>query len=680
MAAHRYFLLCIAFLVSTMLTVAPATSQSLTKIEKQAFRSFEKGNYVDARRNFEKLHRSSFNLQSSSLYLARCYLELHHPQQAYNILKKVENPSQEHLYWLITASYSLEKFQEADQLIRDFEDTASYNLSEITTKVELAMDSYVSERGYLVQNFGPEINTEAREYSAIMYNDYNKLLYTSRKESGSNTAYDGLAYETIYSTEIDTTDTWKKAQPLNTGLNQATSHDATVQIFSNGRKMISYRDGLLFVSENKEGIWSNHEELIIHGLQGSDTHCFMTEDEKTLFFASDYRSETGDLDLYVTYKNEAGGWSEPRSLEVLNTKYDEDSPFLAKDGTLYFSSRGHDSMGGYDIFKSSYDSLEKSWKTPENLGFPINTVAEDTYYTTDGKLGYLSSTRKGGYGSLDLYRVFLFNKVKVQGVMYNDQQEPMSNASITVNYDSTTLHSYTDENGRYEMFVPINQKMKIKFVKDSLNQFEGDYIVNIFMKDENSNEFNFYIDYLSTANEDSSVKHINIAVRNDQKENSIIASTSAQEERAWTDSVNHAIMKRRTVERGAPEVTLAILKGENKVDIQSQNLRLRNASVESNNKPAEVADATFKKSTKSDSTGYTVQILAKAKKNDPDQRYFEHIDTKLVIESIRGNDGLERYFIGVFRTQEEASRILSNVRNNGYNDAFVRKLSAYSQF
>jgi hypothetical protein len=406
----------------------------------------------------------------------------------------------------------------------------------------------------------------------------------------------------------------------------------------------------------------------------------MTDDENTIFFASDFMSEGEDLDLFVAYKNEEGVWSEPEPLQIFNTEFDEDSPFLASDSTFYFSSRGHNSMGGYDIFKSTYDPVKKSWTKPQNLGFPINTVAEDTYFSTDGKIAYLSSTREGGYGSLDLYRVFLFNKVKVEGVLYNKDQKPMTDAQIIIHYDSITLNSFTDENGNYEMFVPVNKKMHIRFVKDSLDQFEGDYIANIFMKDENNNEFNFFIDYLSpeSKNEEEAVSHINIEVKNDYKENPIIASTAAEEEVKWSDSVNTVVTKILHEKLEAKELTYLEEK-EDKIEIKSQNLHIRDAVVERTEKSVVEEKTTDENPTVTQpSKNYTIQILAIKKKEKPDQMYFSELEPGSDIGSIMGKDGINRFYIGEYPSKKEALREMRSLREKGYSDAFIRKLSKYA--
>ena len=97
----------------------------------------------------------------------------------------------------------------------------------------------------------------------------------------------------------------------------------------------------------------------------------------------------GGFDIYFSTKNKKGEWGPSKILgKVINTEGDEDAPFIQFDGkTLYFSSTAHNGMGGFDIFKSEYDSASNEWSNPENLGYPLNTPDDDIYFvmTKDGK-------------------------------------------------------------------------------------------------------------------------------------------------------------------------------------------------------------------------------------------------------------------------------------------------------
>ncbi|MGL1887931.1 MAG: OmpA family protein [Reichenbachiella sp.] len=527
-----------------------ASSQDLDKTYKLGAKHFAKSNYVTALKEFKLLSDSGYLDNDIASYLAKCYLELHQPQKAKDIISSLDSANDFNRYLLAKANYFTEDFESAYQLIQTIHDTSGINTKELIDNINSSSSSYSKSEGFVVQNFGPAINTSEREYSAVMYNDYNKLLYTSRSVGSGNTDVDGLLYETILSTSIDSNNNWFQAKPLAISLEHERKHDATIQVYKEGKRLISYHDGELFTSTLLDGVWTKDGSLDIHDFDALDTHCYMSEDEQSIIFASDYQSFGHDLDLFISRKDEKGKWMVPVPISELNTEYDEDAPFISGDSTLYFSSRGHGSMGGYDIFKSTYDDHTRSWSKPESLGHPINTVSEDIYYTTDGKLGYMSSSRLGGFGSLDLYRIYLFNQVKIMGYIINEENnKPIADVQIDLEYDSLYFRSYSDINGKYEMFVPVNKNMKVTFIKDSLDLYEGEYIVNVFFKDKSDHEFNFRINYSDEEQDPNAIanirapettKELKIDVKNDFALTDEELTIAKIFEKTWADSITQA--------------------------------------------------------------------------------------------------------------------------------------------
>jgi len=135
----------------------------------------------------------------------------------------------------------------------------------------------------------------------------------------------------------------------------------------------------------------------------------ISSDNSRLYFASDRPGGYGGIDLYLCQRLPNGRWSEPQNLgPTVNTKYDEDFPNISPDGkVLYFSSKGHTSMGGYDIYKAKWDPFKKKFVGTKNVGYPINTPDDDMNFriSENGKYGYISALRKEGEGGLDIYRV-----------------------------------------------------------------------------------------------------------------------------------------------------------------------------------------------------------------------------------------------------------------------------------
>ncbi|MEX2380262.1 MAG: hypothetical protein WD530_05935, partial [Vicingaceae bacterium] len=146
------------------------------------------------------------------------------------------------------------------------------------------------------------------------------------------------------------------------------------------------------------------------------------------------------LDLYKVVKLENGSWSEPVILGPnINTPYDENYAFIHPDGkTLYFASKGYNSMGGYDLFKSIYNQEMNEWGEPENLGFAFSSTADDILFVTDkrGEFAYFASNRANIHGELSIYKVLIKTKPVelslIQGDLIHEGSNETPKAKITV--------------------------------------------------------------------------------------------------------------------------------------------------------------------------------------------------------------------------------------------------------
>jgi outer membrane protein OmpA-like peptidoglycan-associated protein len=194
--------------------------------------------------------------------------------------------------------------------------------------------------------------------------------------------------------------------PINTDEN-----DATAGISPDGQTLYVYRGdhgGDIYESHLKGATWTKPDHMSSKiNTSYHETSVTLGPDGKTLYFVSDRPGGFGDRDIYKTIADEKGKWGDAINLgPVINTQYGEEGVAMQADGkTLYFSSQGHNTMGGYDIFKSVYDGTK--WSVPENLGYPINTPDDDVFFSisASGKHGYYTSIRKGGYGEKDIYLI-----------------------------------------------------------------------------------------------------------------------------------------------------------------------------------------------------------------------------------------------------------------------------------
>jgi hypothetical protein len=178
------------------------------------------------------------------------------------------------------------------------------------------------------------------------------------------------------------------------------------------KKMLKNAD--IYVSTFEEGKWSPAKPLNKNINTPSDeTSATITKDGKTLYFTSNHSGIRGSFDIYRSVRGADNQWGKAESLgKVINTKEDEITPSISADGkTLYFSSKGHYNMGGFDIF---YSVLQKDgkWSTPANIGYPLNTTNDNVGFQTagDGTIGYISRIAPDGLGKEDIYLVKISGK------------------------------------------------------------------------------------------------------------------------------------------------------------------------------------------------------------------------------------------------------------------------------
>ncbi len=271
-----------------------------------------------------------------------------------------------------------------------------------------------------IKNIGSPINTEETEGVPVISADESVMIltYAGKKSTGGllnddmkEDAENGRYHEDIFiSTKINDS-TFN--EPIGITTLNTNGNDAAVALSPDGNTLFS------FISNNDEG------DLYISTLSGSDWSepkrlnkninsdawegsCSITSDGRYLYFASEKPGGLGGRDLYVSEKVD-GDWGPAKNLgPSINTQYNEDAPFIHPDGiTLFFSSEGHKSIGGYDIMYSI--KQENDWIAPISMGIPLNTTEDDRYYVINaqGDRGYFSSNRPGagGKGGQDIYTV-----------------------------------------------------------------------------------------------------------------------------------------------------------------------------------------------------------------------------------------------------------------------------------
>ena len=281
----------------------------------------------------------------------------------------------------------------------------------------------------MIENLGPVVNSKYREYAAVITADESVMLFTSRRSNttGQAIAEDGMFFEDILSTTKQNkawTPPVNLPAPVNTKL-----HDATIALSGDGQKLFIYTDeneGDVLLSILEGDKWSKPEPAGGGAINTkySEIHACFSYDEKSIYFVSNKPDDNfGGFDIYVTRLGENGKWGKPENMgPTINTIYDEEGVYMHPDGkTMYFSSKGHRTMGSYDIFRSELE--DGKWSEPENVGYPINSADKDAFFvvSASGKHGYYSSARMDAIGETDIYMITLLGPEKEPVLNVEDQ-------------------------------------------------------------------------------------------------------------------------------------------------------------------------------------------------------------------------------------------------------------------
>ncbi|MBI2968015.1 MAG: PD40 domain-containing protein [Bacteroidetes bacterium] len=461
-------------------------------LKKDAEYFFKEGNYLSALPLYLKLKEMEPDNMEYTYRAGICFLyKSDQTFRAVEFLEKClsEYPKAKDINYYLGRAYHLN--YQFDEAIEQFNKTLeSKKTTEPVKKpaqrfLEICNNAKTLVKNKLVveiENIGPPVNTASSEYFPVITADESMMIFTYRGPKSTGGLMDdygkpdprGQYFEDVMVT-YKNRDSWSEPQALSDSINTK-KHDACIALSADGQKLFTYKDnpgftsGDIYISNLDSNEWSIPIRLNNINSNAWEGSASISSDLKTIYFASDRPGGFGGRDIYYSNSLPNGEWSMAKNIGTpVNTEYDDDAPFIHPDGrTLYFSSNGHNSMGGYDIFISklvrkidttggetpSWDSL--SWSIPENIGYPINTTDDDKFYvvSANGVRGYYSSARPGGYGMHDIYLVHQ-NKshilMMVKGRVYANDE--VAEAMIEVTYkENNKLQGFTkgDVQGSYK--------------------------------------------------------------------------------------------------------------------------------------------------------------------------------------------------------------------------------------
>lgn len=395
-----------------------------------------RGGYILAMEFYVEANRFNPNNSKLNYKLGRCYEGSMQKSKCLEFFKKALSLgcNETDIKYYIARGYHLN--MEFDKAIENYKAYKNVLTPKELQERRKMVDKKIQECEYgkeliknpvrvFIDNLGNTVNSNYPDYSPLISADESMMIFTSRRpdtQGGGRDPGDQQFFEDIYITyNID--GKWQVPKNMGKPLN-TTNNDATVGLSPDGQQLFIFigkqNGGDIFMCELKGEEWSKPDDGSLKKYINTDFHessASFSFDGKTMYFVSDREDiGFGKHDIYYSqWDEEKERWGEPKNIgSTINTEYEEEGVLMHPDGrTMYFSSQGHNSMGGYDIFKSEKDD-NGNWGIPINLGYPINTPDDDVFFVINasGKRGYYSSAQDGGFGSYDIYVITFLGSEK----------------------------------------------------------------------------------------------------------------------------------------------------------------------------------------------------------------------------------------------------------------------------
>ena len=396
---------------------------------------FYAGSFQAALNVYTDVLKSRPNDANIIFHIAECFFGIAQYPQALDNAKKaksIDPKANDNISLLLGKLYfmdgkldeALEEFNAFKTIVAGTKKEKESDVNVFISQVTKAKELMAKPVNVKIENVGDVINSEYDDKNPSITADGRTLIYTSRRpgrSSALDVEGDKKYFEDVYISRWDSIKKkWMDAELLPGSINTE-GHDACTSISPDGKTIFIYkndtegesRGGDIYYSKiSSSGKWGAPKSM---GSPINTTYfeggACISPDGNSLYFVSERPTGFGHADIYMAKRKSATEWETPVNLGPdVNSSEDEGGIFLAPDGkTLFFSSNGYNSMGGYDIFKTVNENGK--WSKPVNLGYPINTLDNDMSLTlsVDAQTGYFSSDRKGGLGDLDIYRVDLTN-------------------------------------------------------------------------------------------------------------------------------------------------------------------------------------------------------------------------------------------------------------------------------
>ncbi len=403
------------YLLVIFLSPLKSHSQKVEDIIDKADKLFLKENYAAALSQYRIAEKQNptdpkvkFRIAQVFLSTAKGSRALSYLEDAYKANPAIDADIDYYLGVALQANakfrQAIDHFQRFKKVNKKLSDIADHKIQEC--KIGDSLERHPVYCTIKVLEF--PVNSSHQDYGSLLNADETQMIFTSARDTTQRDKAQNILFEDIMVSHRVNGE-WTMPQRISPNINDS-FHDAATYLTSDGRTIFLYYEkgnGDIYESTFDGKEWSAPKSMgkEINSVSWEASGC-LSPDGKRFFFSSDRSGGKGRLDLYMCEKLPNGQWGKAMNLgAAINTPGNEDAPFVADDGTLYFGSDGHIGLGDYDIYKSEFKNGK--WQKPVNLGYPINTPRFENYFvlSKDKKRGYFSANREDGLGSSDICMV-----------------------------------------------------------------------------------------------------------------------------------------------------------------------------------------------------------------------------------------------------------------------------------
>jgi len=418
------------------------------------------------------------------------------------------------LYYYGEALHINYKFDEATASYEKFKRYVDPEDKEFLTMIEkgmattkVAKETASQPLNVQITNLGDSINSPFPEYSAVLSADERTMIFTTKRPSttGGLKTENGSYFEDIVISYKDDKGQWSRPVALSNNVNTI-SHEASINLTPDGQTLIVYRndpnsknpegDGNIYYTTYDGKDWSSLKEFGSNvNTPFMESHACLSADGNVLFFSSERPGGFGGKDIYRCIKLPNMKWSKALNMgPLINTANDEDGGFIHPDGqTFFFASNGPKSIGGFDIMFATLNTEDNRFSNVTNIGYPINTTEDDIFYVTspDGKRGYFSSAKAGGYGGNDIYVISIAEAKETFLALFKGQLIPAEGEPLPDNIQIIVTDKQSNEiigtyrpklvNGTFSTILPPGREYNFSYQTDVGEEF---YNEDVFVSND----------------------------------------------------------------------------------------------------------------------------------------------------------------------------------------------------